>query len=480
MIRRIGHAASRFFRATTPDPIVLAVGLTFVVFLMAAIVTGTGPTEIVTAWQWELLKSDPAAPDRGFFSLLGFSMQMVLILVTGHALASTRPVRFLIGRVATLPKTGAQAAYVVSLVAMSTALLNWGLGLIVGAILARDVGRAIAVRGGRAHYPLLAAAGYTGLLCWHGGLSGTAPLMMTAPGNVAKFLGAELAAEVGTLPFTRTVFSIDNLVVTGGLLILVPLLSALLAPRGDEPVDSITNYLGEPAEAPTRSPTDSHSPAIRDRASTRREPFAARLIESRTLAWLIALPMLYALALWYRDRGLAELDPNALNLAMLALGLLLHGTLGAYVNAIGDATRGAAGIVLQFPFYAGIMGVMRVTGLGSHLAAGFAALASTKTYTTLTFLSAGLINFFVPSGGGQWAVQGPIAVEAAGRLGVPLEQAVMAVAYGDQLTNMLQPFWALPLLAITGVRARDMIGYTAVIMLAAGIWIVLCLITQSP
>jgi short-chain fatty acids transporter len=151
-----------------------------------------------------------------------------------------------------------------------------------------------------------------------------------------------------------------------------------------------------------------------------------------------------------------------------------------YVAAISEAVRGAAGIVLQFPFYAGIMGVMRGTGLGATVATSITRVASPKLYATLTMLAAGLINLFVPSGGGQWAVQGPIAVEASRTLDVPLELAVMAIAYGDQLTNMLQPFWALPLLAITGVKAREIIGYTAVVMIAGLAWVTVCLIALSP
>ncbi|HBQ14912.1 MAG TPA: hypothetical protein DEF51_28560, partial [Myxococcales bacterium] len=184
MLRQLGHRFERFFHATTPDPFVLAVGLTLVVFGLAALTTETSPLDVVRAWQG----------DAGFWSLLAFSMQMVLILVTGHALAATRPVRAGITWLARLPRTGAQAAALVAAVSIACALLNWGLGLIVGALLARDVGRACRARGIEAHYPLLVASGYAGLMCWHGGFSGTAPLKMTTAPDVERFLGAELAA----------------------------------------------------------------------------------------------------------------------------------------------------------------------------------------------------------------------------------------------------------------------------------------------
>jgi len=452
MLSQLGHRFERFFRATTPDPFVLAVGLTLVVFALSAIVTGASPFEVVRAWQG----------DSGFWSLLAFSMQMVLILVTGHALAATRPVRASIARLARLPRTGAQAAALVAAGAMVAALLNWGLGLIVGALLARDVGRACRERGVEAHYPLLVAAGYGGFICWHGGLSGTAPLKMTTPPDVERFLGPELAATVDPVPFTDTVLGAGNLVVTGGLLVIVPLLCALLAPReGAAPID---DFVPAPEPAPPEPPA---------------ETVPEKIERSPLTMLLIAVPLAVAIGLWFVEVGIGALDPNAINLVFLTLGLLLHGSLSRYASAISEATRGAAGIVLQFPFYAGIMGVMRSTGLAREIAGWLASHASAETYPAITFLSAGLVNLFVPSGGGQWAVQGPIAVEAARAFDIPVEQVIMAVAYGDQWTNMLQPFWALPLLAITGIRARDILGYTALFLLVGGAWMVGCLLWMA-
>lgn len=186
---------------------------------------------------------------------------------------------------------------------------------------------------------------------------------------------------------------------------------------------------------------------------------------------LLAIPLLGAAIQYIQKNGLGSLDPNALNLFMFLLGLLLHGNLRAYARAVEGAVGGCAGIMLQFPLYAGIMGIMTGTGLARVLAEWSAGASAPNVYLAQTFLGAALINMFVPSGGGQWAVQGPIAVEAARILGIPLSHAVMAVAYGDQWSNMLQPFWALPLLGITGVKAKDIIGYSATIMLVSGVWI---------
>ncbi len=509
MLRRLGHRFESFFRATTPDPFVLAVGLTLLVLGLAAALKATGPLEILRAWQG----------DRGFWSLLAFSMQMVLILVTGHALAATPVIGHAVRRLADVPRTGAQAAALVAAASIACALLNWGLGLIVGALLAREVGLSCARRGVQAHYPLLVAAGYAGMMCWHGGLSGTAPLEVTTFADLQRMLGAELAATLEPVPFTETVLGLENFVVTGGLALLLPLVAYCLAPRGPEAVpiaSSVADRRPEdepPAVSPARrriglTLAGAGALALGARLALGTLPggdgvwvalvaalitlgavLGARPDTAETVPeWLerspwtlaaIGLPLVAAVAQWLLEVGVAELDPNAMNLAFLAAGLLLHGSLARYARAIGEATAGASGIVLQFPLYAGIMGVMRSTGLARDVAEALARAVPSELYTTVTFLSAGVVNLFVPSGGGQWAIQGPVAVEAARALGVPLERAVMAVAYGDQWTNMLQPFWALPLLAITGIRARDILGYTTLFMLVGGLWIVGCLLAFS-
>jgi short-chain fatty acids transporter len=168
--------------------------------------------------------------------------------------------------------------------------------------------------------------------------------------------------------------------------------------------------------------------------------------------------------------GLRWLTLDWINGALLAAGLLLHGSFARFTRAVDEAMPGAAGIAVQFPLYFGIMGVMREAGLITDLAGAFTALSTPATFPLFGMLSAGLVNVFVPSGGGQWQVQGPILIEAARQLGVPDAKAVMALAYGDQLTNMLQPFWALPLLGITGLQARFILPYT-LIALAAGLGI---------
>ena len=455
MIARTGERLSAIFRRTAPDPFVLAVLLT-VVTAALALVFGTferaPASELLDAWR---------SGDRGIWRFLEFAMQMCLVLVTGHALATSGPVARVIAAAARLPRHAGSAAALVGLVAAGTGLVNWGLGLIVGASLARAVGVSLEERGIRAHYPLLVAAGYTGLLVWHGGLSGSAPLVMTTASGAARILPPETLAMLGDggIPLTQTVFSPMNVFVSAGLLVLIPAVSWLLTPAsGAQAASAFGVERRGVASGPGRATT-----------------IPEWLERSPLLAWLLAIVLALAFVRFARSDGLLRLGLNEVNGAMLALGLVCHGSLASYARAVEDAARGCAGIMVQFPLYAGILGMLVASGLIGRFAEALATGGQTGV-PLLTFVAAGIVNFFVPSGGGQWGIQGPIALQAGLEAGVRPGKMVMAVAYGDQLTNMLQPFWALPLLAITGAKARDIVGYTAVMMIIAGAWMVLGLL----
>lgn len=437
-----------------PDPFVIAVALTLLTALLASALDGLGPLALSRAWL--------GTRERGLWSLLAFSMQMVLILVTGHALAAAPPVARLVRRLADLPRSGAQAAALVGFVAVVCSLLHWGLGLIVGALCAREVGRAAREHGRPIHYPLVCAAGYVGMMTWHGGLSGSAPLKVTTRGDLVELLGPELGASVAPIPFTESVFGWPNLLVTGGLLVFVPLVLAAMAPREAAEI--------EPAPA-AREPHAPDAQGADVAAPLAPKTLPERLERSPLATALVVLLLASGVVVWWMDVGPSALDPNALNLIFLTLGLALHGRLRSYLAACDEAVRGTSGIVLQFPLYAGIMGLVGNTSLGARLAGAVSELATPTSFAVWTFVSSAVLNVFVPSGGGQWALQGPIALRAATELCVEPRLAVMAVSYGDQLTNMLQPFWALPLLGITGVRARDIVGYTVIVMLVGAVWI---------
>ena len=452
-LARLGLRARRGFGRVVPEPFTIAVVLTVAV-MVAAMLAGHPPLQVVRDW----------GSRTGLWALLPFTMQMALMLVLGTALASAPPVERGLARLVGFAPSPRILVGLTALFSIVLALLNWSLGIIGGALLARQGGQVAARRGWKLHYPLLCAAGYSGLMTWHGGLSGSAPLKATTSPDMVEVLGKELAARVGTIPLQASLFGTLNLVVTGGLLVLGPLLFMAMTPSQDPNARA----------APLRDEDD------RPDASSSFEPppqgRLERLERSSAIIWLLAVPMLLVLGFSFAGPGEARIDFNTVNLALWCVALLVHGRPSRFLRACDDGARSCTGVILQFPLYAGIMGIMAGSGLSAALSS-LVASAGDQAFVVVAFLSAGLLNLLVPSGGGQWAVQGPILIEGALSLGVRPADAMMAMAYGDQWTNMLQPFWALPLLALTGVRARDIVGYTALWMVVGGVFIVAALLS---
>lgn len=460
-LARLGIASRRGFGRVTPDPFVLAVGLSLVV-LLVAIFVGDWPTADGTRSASLLVRMSTALEawaGSGLWKLLGFGMQMVVMLVLGTALAEAPVVRRAITKLARVATGPRSLVAITAAVSIALSLMSWSLSLIGGAILAREGGRQARLRGWTLHYPIVCAAAYAGLMTWHGGLSGTAPLKATTQKDMLEVLGKPLAEQIKTISLEHSLFGPLNLFVCGGLLLLGPLLFAWLTPRdGEDPApeaqpDSLAELESNMSDSP---------PADR----------LERLERSSAVSWALAVPLLVGLVLVLAHRGVGSLDIDTVNLGFWVLALLLHGRPDRFLDACNKGLQGCVGIILQFPLYAGIMAVMAASGLSARLTAIVSA-AGPDLLAPLTFLSAGLLNLLVPSGGGQWAVQGPIIMEAARATGVAPATVLMAMAYGDQWTNMLQPFWALPLLAVTGVRARDIVGYTVLWMVAGGAWILL-------
>tara|TARA_R110002073_G_scaffold336572_1_gene535716 strand:- start:19334 stop:20746 length:1413 start_codon:yes stop_codon:yes gene_type:complete len=468
MIARLGSGLSKVFSKTAPDPFVIAVGLTVLTAILAVTVGYEGQGSVADKSK---LLIDSWRGSDGLWKFLAFGMQMCLILVTGHALAASRPVRRLIDSLAGLPKSAGSAAAMVGFLTIVLGLISWGLGLIVGALLAREVARSLRHRGIKAHGALLAAAGYMALLVFHGGLSGSAPLKMTSkveaesvlPASVVEMLTVDGVFDGVSL--SQTVFSPMNLFVSGGLLVLVPAVLWMLTPK------SGTMAEGEIVEMPM-----SDDPVMADIDDGRLKGFPDWIERSPIVVWVLAIGLLLGYWRFVDQSGVLRMGPNEINMVMLALGLILHGSVRSYISAAEDGAAGCAGIILQFPLYAGIMGMGVSSGLVAEFSSWIGSFATETTAPLVTFISAGVVNLFVPSGGGQWGIQGPIALSTGAEVGVSPGKMIMAVAYGDQLTNMLQPFWALPLLAITRVKAREIVGYTAVVMVVAGAWMAIGLL----
>jgi short-chain fatty acids transporter len=454
------QAFEKFMRKLFPSTFTIAIFLTVLTFFLALILTE--PVNIETsgkAVHQEIL-SDPLSNSHihllqvtGFWynglwntALLAFAVQMMLILVLGYVLASTKPFQLLIEKVLVFCNSTPRSVFLVTLFTLLVSFFNWGLGLIFGAIFARKVGEhAIKLRI-RLNYPLIVAAGYSGLMVWHGGISGSAPLKVAEKGHFMALVGQDLPP----VDFSQTIFSSMNLIITAILLVVLPLALFLLGRKN--PGISIPNLS-------TTSDTGS--------SEKKEEISGAEKIDY--LKWsgvvLGSVFVLIALLKAMETGSLSVIDPNYLNFLLLGLGLILAGNIARFLALVKNAMGAAAGILIQFPLYFGIMGIMKYSGLVGIFSNFLMDISNETTFPIFTFLSAGLVNIFVPSGGGQWAVQGPIIVEAAQYLNIPLGKAIMALAYGDQITNMLQPFWALPLLGITGLKARDIIPYTLYFML---------------
>lgn len=459
-LARLGLNSRRGFGRITPDPFVLAASLTLLTFALA-LVFGDPPEDVGPGVTDRVFALATAWTSGGLWNLLAFAMQACVMLVLGTALAQTPAFRRLIQAVVGLPNSPRQLVGLTALLSIGLGLLNWSLSLIGGALLARAAGARARAQGWRLHYPILCAAAYTGLMAWHGGLSGTAPLKVTSIPDLKEVLGPSLAGRVGVMPLDETLLSPLNLLVSGGLLVLGPLFFTLLTPHaGQDPDPEEAEEVEEDALPSFPAP----------------EGGLERIEASPWLTRALAAIMLLGLVLFFRSRGVSRLGLDTVNLTLWCLAMALHRGPREFLSACQRGVSGCAGIMIQFPLYAGIMGMMRAFGLSAKLTA-LVAGAGAGMLAPLTFLSAGLVNLFVPSGGGQWAVQGPIIMQAALDAGVNPAEILMAMAYGDQWTNMLQPFWALPLLAITGVKARDIVGYTVIWMVVGGLWTLACLVT---
>lgn len=418
-----------------PSALNFAILLSVAVGLMALLLTDAGPADVLRGW------------GEGLAGLLAFMTQMALILLLGHALANTRPVRRLLGALAQVPRTPLQAYVFVFLVAAVASLVTWGLGLVVGALLARDVAAAGDRRGLELSFPMLVASGFSGFVVWHMGYSGSGPLTAATPGS---FIEEQLGR---TVPITETTFSAWNLTAVVVTMVLVALALWLIAPRAVDPAHRMTAAALAASEQ-TVAEEEVVTPAD-------------RLDASRVPTLVVGLALAGYLVLHFAEGGTVTLD--VVNWMFLGLIFLLARNAFEVMALIKNAAANVGDILLQFPLYAGIMGMMAATGLIQVLSDSVVAVATPQTLGLLAFLSAGLVNFFVPSGGGQVAVQAPILLDAGARLDVDPAVVIMAISYGDQWTNMIQPFWALPLLAIAGLKIRDILGYTTVVLVVSGL-----------
>jgi short-chain fatty acids transporter len=413
-----------------PDPYVFVAILTLLVFGLGVGLTDSSPLDMVVHW------------GDGFWGLLSFTMQMVIVLVAGYVLAISPVFKKLLSTLANLAKSPGSAILLVSFVSLIACWINWGFGLVIGALFAKEIAKKVTT----VDYRLLIASAYSGFIIWHGGLAGSIPLSIATADH-------PFAGMMGVVPTSETIFSTYNIIIVIALIILVPLLNRLMMPKPADTFSVDPKLLEDEVEVEEK----------KDRITP-----ADRLENSVLLSMLIGALGLVYLVQHFATKGF-DLNLNIVNLIFFILGIVFHGTPKRFLAAIATAIKTAGGIIFQFPFYAGIMGMMVASGLAGVMSEWFVSISTAATFPLFTFYAAGLVNFFVPSGGGQWAVQAPIMLDAAQSLGVSYSKTAMAIAWGDAWTNMIQPFWALPALAIAGLRAKDIMGYCVFVLLLSGI-----------
>jgi len=445
VVARAALALTAWTERWIPDAFVFALVATVVVVGAALAFTSASFPQVVDAW------------GRGFWDLIAFTLQMSLIIITGHVLATSAPMGRVIRTIAAWPQTPKSAVALVTLIAMATSWFNWGFSLIFSAVLAREVARRVA----GVDYRALAAASFLGLgSIWAQGLSGSAALQMATPGALQQPI-RDIVAAGGTVPggiisFTHTIFLWQSFAAVGIEMIVVVIVMWLATPpagRGRTARDLGIN-LGEreivpPAMVPDPTPGQwlEHSPLL--------------------TYFVVGLGGYYLVRYFAASSApLESLNLNIVNFALLLAGILLHGTPARLMHAVQRATPAVWGVILQFPFYAGIAGIITTTHLNDRLADAFVSISTPATFPPLVALYSAVLGVFVPSGGSKWVIEAPYVMAAAHELKVHLGWVVSAYDLGEALANLLQPFWMLPILALFGLRARDVMGYTFIVCLA--------------
>jgi short-chain fatty acids transporter len=438
-LSELGGRLSRFTERWIPDSWVVCMMITVLVLVLAIVGPGVSLQAAVLAWGGSM------------WTLLELSMQLSLALIAAHACVSSPPIFRSLEKLSGLPNPAkpVQAVVTMALYSMITAYFNWALSLVASALFIPFLCR----KNPKTDVRLIAVAAYLGQgTVWHGGLSGSAPLILATPGNplIAPAGGTPVLDRL--VPVTQTIFTPFNLiylilVASAGLLTL-----SLLHPRENvvtlspERIDEMMPKIPEPAPP--------------------RQTIAGRLDRFRGWTILAAVLIGYPLGYSLVTRGFTAWNINAYNAVFLTLALLLHGRPESLVKAFVHGASTAAGVILQFPFYAGIFGVMKNTPLGEWMGQFFVRISSPRTFPLIVYLYSALMTMFVPSGGSKWLIEAPYLLPAARELGVSVSTTVLSYAYGDSTAHLIQPFWAIPILTVTRLRFGDIVGYNVIVFAA--------------
>lgn len=441
LINRLLMFFVNFMQKYLPDPFTIAWLITLIVCGMAIFITHKTPIDIITYW------------GNGFFGILTFAMQMTMVLVTGYALASADIVNKFLRHMVLIPKTPQQTVLFIGFASMILYYFNWGLGLIAGGLLAREAAKIHP----NVDFRLLVTAAFSGIIITHGGLSASVPLVINTKGHLFE-------KQMGLVPLSQTIFHPQTLFITITLAIVIPLVCLLLFPKKGEEVLADPAILNEESKDTKVSDASSHKLSV----GAEEVNLADKMDNSRILNYSLGLMGLVFLLGYFAKNGF-NLNVNILIFMFIVLGILAHGSLINYSKAINKGASTAGGIILQFPFYAGIMGIMHDSGLVDIISKGLLSMSSYNTFELYCYFSSLIISIFIPSAGGHWVVQAPFMLPAAAELGVEPWKVAMGVAWGESIWNVVCPFWAIPLLAIARISIRDLIGFSMILFIIGNI-----------
>ncbi|SPA01785.1 Short-chain fatty acids transporter [Cupriavidus taiwanensis] len=432
-MNKIAGFFTELMRRYLPDPFVFAIGLTLLTMALAVLVQGQAAPAVIASW------------GKGFWNLLAFTTQMAVILAMGYVLATAPLTDRMLDRIVGAVHTPRTAIIVATLVGGIGSYLNWGFGLVIGGIIAKKL--ALKVRG--VHYPLIIASAYSGFTLYGLGLSASIPVLISTPGH-------PMEKAMGVIPLSETIFSTPMLLTSLAVIVSLPLLNAWLHPRHPAEVVEIRREQ-EPARADAGP---GHSIGGEN-------TLAGRLNNSRILSLAIGLCGMAYAVIYFTQGG--SLDLNLINFLILFGGVLLLGTPVNYVAKLNEGIKTISGIILQYPFYAGIMAIMAGSGLVDTISRVFVDIATPQTLPFWGLVSSFVINFFAPSGGGHWVIQGPFMVDAAKAINSSVSQTSMSVMLGNAWNDLVQPFWILPALALSKLNLKDVMGYTVIMMFWVGL-----------
>lgn len=439
-LRASGAALSRVTERWVPDAWVILMSLTVVALLLAVTGGGASIPEAGLAW------------GAGVWTLLELAMQFSIAMVAAHACASSPPVYRLLDRLAGCPnpERPVQAVALAAGFSMAVGYLNWAFGLVGSALFVPFILK----RNPRADVRLVIAAAYMGIgTVWQSGLSSSAPLIMATPGNPLLEPGTGAPVVDRLYPVTETLFHPFNLGYAAAMLLVGLVAATALHPNRD-------------AVTLTKAEVDEILPAPPPRAEAATTP-AERLDRFRGWSLLAALLFAYPLAHSIVTRGFgASWTINAYNTVFLVLAIVLHGRPPSFLRACREGVGAAWGIILQFPFYAGIFGLIQNTNLGGWLGEQFAEVATTRLYPLVVYVYSGIMSMFIPSAGSKWMIEAPYVIPAGEALDVSVMTVLLAYTYGDSAFNLIHPFWALPILAVTRRRFGEILGYAFLLWLA--------------